>query len=478
MKILFVTSEAVPFAKTGGLADVAFSLPRAIKKLGHDIRIVMPMYKNIINNYSNQFNFVKSYGVPMNWRHMHAGVFEYQNDGITYYFIDNQQFFNRDGYYGYPDDGERFAFFSKAVLDTVCADIFEPDIVHLNDWHTAPIALLMKDVMYSDAKIKNAKSIYTIHNLHYQGIFPANMLGDLYGLDNSYLTSDKIEFNGNLNFAKIGIVYADIVNAVSRTYANEIKYEYFGEKLEGVIAANEYKLRGIVNGLDQDQYDPNKDQNIFVNYDTDDVVEKKKINKTTLQRLLRLDVNPDIPMVAMITRLVEQKGVDLVLRVLNEMIGLPVQFVVLGTGERMYEEALKALDSYHSSKMSANIYFDNALASRIYAASDIFLMPSLVEPCGLGQLVAMRYGSIPVVRQTGGLMDTVLPYNKYEDTGNGFGFMNINAHEMLDVIKNAVNVYYNDRDSWDRLVKRAMENDSSWDKSAREYVECYESLLN
>lgn len=477
MKILFVASEAVPFAKTGGLADVAYSLPKALRDLGHDVRIVLPMYKNIIDNYSSSFTFVKSYGVPMNWRHQHAGVFEYTHENITYYFIDNQFFFNRDGYYGYGDDGERFAYYSKAVLDTICVDIFVPDILHLNDWQTAPIALLLKDPMYENAAVAKAKTIYTIHNLHYQGIFPINMLGDLYGLDNSYLTADKIEFNGSLNFSKAGIVYADLVTTVSRTYAKELKYEFFGEKLEGVIATHEHKIKGIVNGLDYDQYNPMTDPNLFERYGVEDAIAKKNKNKAMLQRLLRLDDDPKVPLIAMVTRLVDHKGIGLVLRVIKEMLDIPAQFIVLGTGERGYEDAFKVLDNQYPEKMSAHIYFDNKMASRIYAASDIFLMPSMIEPCGIGQLIAMRYGSIPVVRQTGGLMDTVQSYNQYDKSGNGFGFMNINAHEMLSTVKTAVSLYTDNHAEWEELVNRAMTTDSSWTRSASEYIECYKSVL-
>lgn len=478
MKILFVTAESVPFAKTGGLADVAFSLPKAIKEAGHDIRVIMPMYKKVIDNYYDRAKFLRSYDVSMNGKYQYAGIFEYENEGVTYYFLDNQQFFARDGLYGYDDDGERFAFFSKAVLDTICSDIFIPDVIHLNDWHTGPIALLLRDSMYKDALVSRAKSVFTIHNLGYQGVFPANMLHHLYGIDHSYLTHDKIEFHGNLNFAKAGIVFADMVTTVSRTYAHELRYPFFGEKLEGTISAQSFKMRGIVNGIDYDQFNPATDEHIFERYDVNNVLEKKVQNKIMFQRLLRMDQDPNIPMVGMVTRLVKEKGIDLVIRVINEMLDIPVQLVIIGTGDHSYENALKTLSNFNSNRLSANIYFDSKMASRIYAASDIFLMPSVIEPCGLSQMVAMRYGTIPLVRQTGGLMDTIYPYNKFEDSGNGFGFTNINAHDMLHVMREAVDVYHNDRAAWNRLILRAMNTDSTWNKSAGEYIHCYNEILN
>lgn len=476
MKVLFVTSEAVPFAKTGGLADVAYSLPKALVNLGHDVRIVMPKYKTISKEFESQFKFIKAYQVPMNWRQQYAGVFEYTYNDLTYYFIDNEQFFKRDGQYGYADDGERFAFFSKAVLDTVCKDIFTPDVLHLNDWHTGPIPLLVKDPMYSGTDIAKMKTVFTIHNLKYQGYFPIDMLGDLYGLDSSYLTPDKIEIFGTINFMKAGLMYADQVTTVSKTYADEIKYPYYGERLENVIAAIGDKLSGIVNGVDYEQYNPSKDAVIFETYGVEDAVEKKRKNKMMLQRLLRLKCDPDIPMVAMVTRLVEQKGIDLLLHVIDEMVNLPVQIVVLGTGDKSYEDALKSQDSFHPEMVSANIFFDNTMASRIYASADLFLMPSLVEPCGMGQLIAMRYGAIPLVRQTGGLMDTVEPYNQFDDTGTGFGFLNANAHEMLFTLKEALAVY-KQKDKWRGIVQRAMKTDVSWTVSAKDYLELYQKLI-
>lgn len=478
MRILFVTSESVPFAKTGGLADVAYALPKAIKEYGHDIRVIMPMHKKVIDQYYDKLHFIKSYNVSMNGKYQYAGVFEYVNEGVVYYFIDNQQFFKRDGLYGYDDDGERFAFFSKAVLDTVCSDIFFPEIIHLNDWHTGPIALLLRDPMYKDAIVSHAKSVFTIHNLGYQGVFPANMLHHLYGIDHSYLTHDKIEFHGSLNFAKAGIVFADRVTTVSRTYAHELRYPFFGEKLEGTISAQSFKMRGIVNGIDYDQFNPATDEHLFENYDVNTVIEKKRNNKIMFQRLLRLEQNPDIPMVGMVTRLVKEKGVDLVIRVLNEILSIPVQLVIVGTGDHSYENALKAFANYNSNKLSVHTYFDLRAASRVYACSDIFLMPSVIEPCGLSQMVAMRYGTVPLVRQTGGLMDTIYPYNKYEDSGNGFGFMNVNAHDMLHVLREAVDVYHHDREAWNRLIIRAMNTDSSWRTSAGEYINLYQELLN
>ncbi len=476
MKILFVASEAFPFVKTGGLGDVAYALPKALKAMGHDVRVVIPKYSHIHEEYQKDLKFIKSGTVAMNWRRQYAGLFEAKYEGLSYYFIDNESFFKRDGYYGYFDDGERFAFYAKAVLDMVCQNQFVPDVLHINDWHTAPIAMLVKDKMYSQSNIKNIKTVFTIHNLKYQGIFPLNMLCDFYGIDGDYyLNSERLEFNGNINFMKMGIVYADIVTTVSKTYAEEIKYPYYGEGLEGIIATRDVK--GIVNGIDYKVYDPAKDEDIFENYSVKTAVEGKRKNKKILQGLLRLKNDPDLPLVAMVTRLVKNKGLDLVLAVAEEIIASGAQLIVLGTGDAKYEDEFKRLDGYYPEMISANIYFDLKMATRIYSSSDIFLMPSLVEPCGIGQLIAMRYGSIPVVRQTGGLMDTVDPYNQFEDTGNGFGFMNSNAHEMLFKLKDALELY-RDKPKWENMIKRAMTTDLSWNYSAKQYSKLYKSLLD
>lgn len=475
MKILFVASEAVPFAKTGGLADVAYALPKALLDNGHEVCVVIPKYMHMHIPKDIKLEFLKSQDISMNWRVQYAGLFKANYNGLTYYFIDNEAHFKREGYYGYFDDGERFSFFSKAVLDLITEDVFTPDIIHINDWHTAPIALLIKDDMYAGTRSSQMKSVFTIHNLKYQGIFPKDMLSDFYGISDDYQVPELIEFNGNINFMKLGINLADQVTTVSKTYASEIRYPYFGEQLEGVVASRD--VRGIINGLDCDLFNPETDQNIFENYTVADALEKKRKNKMMLQRLLRLKTNPDIPMVAMVTRLVEQKGLDLVIHIAEELVKSGAQLVVLGTGEQRYEEALKSIDSYHPEMMSANIYFDITMASRIYASADIFLMPSLVEPCGIGQLIAMRYGTIPVVRQTGGLMDTVEPYNKYEEKGNGFGFLNANAHEMLFTLNDAIDVY-RDKHRWQKIVERAMSADHSWKNSAQAYENLYCELVN
>ncbi len=473
MKILFVASEAVPFAKTGGLADVAFALPKALANMGCDVRVVMPKYRQMSEALKQSMTFVKSTEVEMNWRRQYAGLFEAEYESVKYYFIDNESHFYRDHYYGYFDDGERFSFFSKAVIDVICQDEFVPDVIHLNDWHTAPIALLLKSTLYNQGILRNVKTVFTIHNLKYQGIFPKDMLADFYGINDDHLMRSA-EFDDNINFMKTGIVLADSVTTVSKTYAEEIKYPYFGENLESIIAMRQ--VQGIVNGLDYDLYTPAEDEAIFEKYTVDNSALKKPENKLMLQRVLGLKQGANIPMVAMVTRLVEHKGIDLVVHIAEELVNSGVQLVILGTGDRHYEETLKSIDSYHPEMMSANIYFDSTMAARIYASSDIFLMPSLIEPCGIGQLIAMRYGSIPVVRQTGGLMDTVEPYNKFENSGTGFGFLNVNAHEMLFTLKEAL-ALYQDKTVWHGLVKRAMTLDVSWQKSATAYKALYDDIV-
>ncbi len=476
MKVLFAAAEAAPFMKTGGLADVAHALPKALNAKGEDVRVVMPLYGLIHDVYKEQMELVGETSVRLNWRDQYVGVYSLVHDGTVFYFIDNEYYFKRDSLYGHYDDGERFSYFAKAILALPALLDFKPDLIHANDWHTGAVPLLLHDYKKTDPSFRGIRTLYTIHNLKYQGIFDHSVLTDLLDLNMSYFHEDGVAFHGHINFMKAGIVYADHVSTVSETYAHEIQFPFFGEGLDGLLRHHAHKLSGIVNGIDYDIYYPFRDEHLYVNYDAR-CVKRKNENKTFLQDRLRLPVNPDVPMIAMVTRLADMKGLDLIRHILDELLQLDVQFVLLGTGEKEYENYFREYESYFPDKLSANIYFDNDLAHKIYAASDLFLMPSLYEPCGLGQLIALRYGSIPVVRETGGLKDTVIPYNAFTGEGNGFGFKNYNAHELLFKIKDAL-ALYEDQKSWNRFVRQAMRFDYSWEQSGGQYLTLYRSIIN
>ncbi|KRQ87378.1 Glycogen synthase [Caloramator mitchellensis] len=475
MNILFATSESYPFLKTGGLADVAYALPRALRRLGIDARVIMPKYGDIKYEYSLMMKHIGHFNVQLGWRNQYCGVEYLEYDGIPFYFIDNEYYFKRGGAYGYSDDDERFVFFSRAVVEAINYIDFIPDVIHCNDWHTGAVPLLLKSTYSNSPNHKDIKSIFTIHNLRYQGVFDKKILWDLLGLDDYYYTDDRLKYYDGVSLMKAGIIYSDKVTTVSNTYAEEIKTPFYGEGLQGLLSAHSYKLLGIVNGIDYEVYNPLTDKYIYRNYDANNI-EAKKENKMALQRELNLPVNPDIPMIGMVTRLTKQKGLDLIAQVMQEILEMDVQFVLLGTGDYIYEEAFKYFSRVFPSKISSNIRFSEELSRRIYASSDLFLMPSLFEPCGIGQLLALRYGSLPIVRETGGLKDTVKPYNEYTGEGNGFSFANYNAYEMLNIIRYAVTVYYNQKDAFDNLVVNAMKSDNSWDESAKLYIELYNSI--
>ena len=480
LKVLYVASEAVPFIKTGGLADVAGSLPKALIKQGVDIRVVMPKYGKISHEYLDKMEHVYDGEFTMAWRTKFLGIDKLELDGVTFYFIDNQEYFYREGFYGYGDDAERFAFFSRAALEILPKDDFWPDVIHTNDWHTALVNLYLRLDHIGDARYEKIKTVFTIHNLKYQGVFPKDVMADALGLDWKYFNNGDLEYYDAVNFMKGAIIYADNVTTVSRTYAQEIQYEYFGEGLDGLLRSRAADLHGITNGLDTTIYNPEKDPYLtdpFTPYDADTALETKTDNKVALQHILDLPLERRTPLVAMVTRLVEAKGLDLVVRVLDELLEHEnMQFVLLGTGDRVYEDWFRELAWRHPTKVSTNIYFSDEMAQRIYASSSIFLMPSAYEPCGLGQLIAMRYGAIPVVRATGGLTDTVIPYNKATGEGNGFLFADYNAHDMMYTIKKALTIY-RDLGAWKRLMKNAMQADYSWARSSKEYKALYERLI-
>lgn len=476
MKVLFAVSECVPFVKSGGLADVAGSLPKELKKLGTDVRIVLPKYGSIPDTYKKKMKKIREFSVSVGWRNQYCGIEELVHDGVIFYFVDNEYYFLRDQLYGYFDDGERFAYFSRAVLESIRELDFYPDIIHCHDWHTGMVPFLL-NVQYRHAKeYASIKSVFTIHNLQFQGIMPKEALTDLFGLDELCFNAEQLEFYGCINFMKAALTSADKITTVSPTYKAEIQNEYYGEKLDGLLRLRDEDLTGILNGIDADFYDPENDQMIAAPYNVNLLTNKGK-NKLSLQKLAGLPEQPEVPIIAMITRLTSQKGLDLVKCVFQELMSEEVQFVVLGTGEDEFEQFFAGMEQVYPEKVRAYIRFNEELAHKIYAGADLFLMPSKFEPCGLGQLIAMRYGTIPVVRETGGLNDTVHSYNGDAGEGNGFSFTNFNAHDMLHTINRAI-YFYSRKEEWKELVKRTMSLDYSWAQSAFKYSKLYEGLVS
>ncbi|MDR7869667.1 MAG: glycogen synthase GlgA [Tissierellaceae bacterium] len=475
MKVLYVSSEASPFIKTGGLADVAGSFPKALKQNGCDIRVVLPLYSSISHEYRLRMKNIGFFYVELGWRRQYAGVLSLEHEGVTFYFIDNEYYFKRYNIYGEIDDHERFIFFSKAATILPRYLFFKPDIVHANDWHTGLIPLYIKDFAKGDGFYKEIKSVFTIHNLKYQGVFSDFVLEDVAGLSREYFREDGLKFYDSINLMKAGIVYCDRLTTVSGSYAVEIKTDYFGERLDGILRSQEYKLSGIVNGIDYDIYNPLTDKNLVKNFDSNSLSNKVE-NKKELQRIYNLPVREDVPLLSMVTRLVAMKGLDLVRFILDELLQEDVQLVLLGTGDKEYENMFRYFQEKYPEKVASRIYFNEKESHLIYGGSDIFIMPSLAEPCGISQLIALRYGTIPVVREVGGLKDTVIPYNEYTGEGNGFSFANFNAHELLSTIKRALSLYQ-DKDKWNKLVNQAMEAKHDWDESSKEYLKLYSSLM-
>ncbi|AWK50152.1 glycogen synthase GlgA [Clostridium beijerinckii] len=475
MRVLFVASEAAPFIKSGGLGDVAGALPKELAQKGEDVRVVIPKYKEINYEVRDKLRFNKWFTVRVGWREEYCGVFECIYNGVTYYVLDNEKYFNRDGLYGFYDDAERFAFFDRAVLDMLKEIDWQPDLIHCNDWQTGMIPVLLKlQYKRNDMFYWNMKSVYSIHNIAFQGIFDPQILPELFGFDMELYDNTCLKFDDGVSFMKGGLYYSDIITTVSNSYANEIQTPEYGQRLDGVLREKSYALRGIINGIDYDEFNPKTDKFIKNNYDINSI-ENKSINKTELQKELGLTVDENIPMIAMVTRLTQQKGLDLLVNISDILLQQNVQLVVLGNGDKHYEDHFKWLDYRYGNKVSTNIKFDHVLANKIYAACDMFLMPSLFEPCGLGQLIALRYGSIPIVRETGGLKDTVTAYNEFTGEGNGFSFTNYNSDDLYNVIQYALGIYKNKKE-WSNLVNQAMNCDNSWNKSAEIYLNMYREL--
>lgn len=473
MKVLFVAAEAAPFVKVGGLGDVIGSLPKSLKEEGIDARVVLPLYSSI-DKQKYKLKFIKYIFVNLGWRRNYCGIFETEIDGIKFYLIDNEYYFNRGNVYGQHDDGERFAFFSRAALEILPEINFQPDIINVNDWHTALSVLYLDDFKSRGFEFySNIRSVISIHNIEFQGKFNPYLLGDLFGLDNKYF--DALIYNGDLNLLKGAIQLADRINTVSETYAHEILEPYFSYGMDSILRVEQGKLHGIINGLDTEKFDPKNDNQIYKKF-TIKTKENKKYNKLGIQKDLGLAVDENIPMIGMVTRLTHQKGIDLVLAVVDEILKTGAQLVILGTGDSLYEQELRYLEDRYKSQVRSLIMFSSEVSSKVYAASDLFLMPSKTEPCGLSQMISMRYGTLPIVHRVGGLRDTVLPFDKEKNIGNGFTFESFNALDMLNAIHRALDIYYNDKKSFSDIIVRAMKTDVSWETSARKYINMYKEI--
>lgn len=478
--ILFAASECVPFIKTGGLADVAGALPKMFNKDEYDVRVIIPNYTCIPEKYRNNFKYITHFYMELGTRFdsVHVGIMEYRHEGVTFYFVDNEFYFNGDKPYADTRyDIEKFTFFSKAVLAILPVINFRPDIIHCHDWQAGLIPVFMKTLYANNEFYSRTKTIMTIHNLRFQGVWDIDTFKFLTALPDYMFTPDKLEFKEDANMLKGGMVYADYITTVSDTYAGEIQTEYYGEGLDGLLRARNQSLCGIVNGIDYDAYNPQNDKDIYKTYTARTMKKSKAANKRALQEELGLPVDENKFMIAVISRLTDQKGLDLIDATLDRIADENTQFVVIGTGEERYENLFKHFEWKYPERVSANIFFSEAFAHKVYAASDAMLVPSRFEPCGLTQLIAMRYGSVPIVRETGGLKDTVAPYNEYEGTGTGFSFTNYNAEDMLNVINYAKHIYYDDRKAWDDIAKRGMTADYSWNTSARKYEQLYDMII-
>lgn len=476
MKVLLCASECVPFIKTGGLADVVGSLPKALKAQGVDVRVMLPKYRLIDYEYVGRMEHLGHFNLLFGPVPTYCGIDTLTLDGIPFYFVDNLALFGGDKVYtGDEQEGIRFAFFCRAVLESMKQIDFFPDILHCNDWQTGLIPPMLKEQYQGDERYQNIQTVYTIHNLRFQGLFDRDRIHSVVGLPDRCYTSETMEFYGLVSFMKGGIVYSDRVTTVSPTYAEEIRTGYFGERLDGLLRARQDVLSGILNGIDVENYDPATDAHLGAHYDAKNPSQKKK-NKRLLQEEMGLQKR-DVPVLSMVTRLTSQKGLDLIACVLDDLMKLDIQIAILGMGDRHFESILQDAVERYPGRIAMRNELNEGLARRVYAGSDLYLMPSQFEPCGLSQMIAMRYGTIPIVRETGGLRDSVQPYNRYTDEGTGFGFRNYNAHEMLYTVEQAVSYWNNDRDMWARLVQRAMTADFSWNASAKQYLKLYRTLV-
>lgn len=477
MKILFAASEAAPFFKTGGLGDVAHALPKELAKKGVDIRVVLPYYSAMPQKYQDMTEDVLNFTIKVGLKDVYCGIKTLQLDGITYYFIDNQDYFYRPSLYGHWDDGERFGFFSMAIIEMMEKVDFIPDVIHVNDWQTAMVPVLLVDKYHWIEAYQSIRKVLTIHNILFQGIYNPEILYHVFGTGTNILREDGVYYYGDVNYLKGGINFSDVVTTVSPSYANEIQTPEFGMGLEGVLQYNSWKIRGIINGIDYEMNDPSADPRIPYHYSKQEKSGKAK-NKRALQERVGLPVEADIPILASVSRLTSQKGFQLIQEKMEELVHTrEVQIIILGTGDEEFERSFLYFQEKYPDKVRSIIDFDIELAQQIYAGADLFLMPSAFEPCGLSQMISMRYGTLPLVHETGGLKDTVVPYNFATGEGTGFSFNGFNSYNLLGTIYRALDVYEKQPKAWEMLMDQAMEADFSWQQPALDYIKIYESLL-
>ena len=473
MKVLFAASEASPFVKVGGLGDVMGGLPKELKKKGIDARVILPLYSAIKPELREKMEYITNINVSNSWRNSYCGIFKAVVDDVIYYFIDNEQYFPRDKIYGAYDDGEIFAFFSRAVLEVLPVIEFIPDIINANDWHTAMVPVYLNVFYKHREEYSNIKTVLSIHNIEFQGKFDSYLLGQLFGMDVCH--KSLMSYDGDINVLKAGIEAADLVSTVSKNYAEEILYPEHSFGLHYILNARKGKLRGIVNGIDTEVFNPETDKNIKTNYSASRI-QNKRFNKQDIRKEMALSQDEDVPLIAMVTRLTKQKGLDLFYPVMDELSNLPMQLIILGTGDEEYENMLRGWEYNRHDKIRSVIKFSSSYASKIYAGADLFLMPSKSEPCGLSQLISMRYGTVPIVHTVGGLKDTVIPYNPETKEGCGITFQSYNSYDMLDAVKRAIDLYY-DKNNFRQLRKNAMNVDVSWNNASLEYIKMYKELV-
>ncbi|MEY8292507.1 glycogen synthase GlgA [Carnobacteriaceae bacterium 52-44] len=477
MKLLFAATECAPFFKSGGLGDVLGALPKELAKQEHKVKVVLPYFVQLIpEEYKEQMKDVANFTVEVGWRNQYCGIKTLKQNGVTYYFIDNLYYFDRPALYGYDDDAERFAFFQLAAIEMLEVIDYIPEIFHVNDWQTAVIPVLLKDKYQWKIKLRDIRTVLTIHNLMFQGVYDQFVLFDLFGIGYDAFHEHGLKYYDNVNFLKGGIYYSDLVTTVSPTYANEIQTPEFGMGLHEDLQKVDNKLVGLLNGIDYDSYNPETDDTIPATFSVDDLSGKAK-DKEALQERVDLPVEPDIPLIGVVTRLDEQKGIQLIIDSLDELLGFRnVQLVLLGTGKPYFEEAFRHFTNKYPDKFKGIIDFDVNLAQLIYAGCDLFLMPSAFEPCGLSQMNSMRYGTLPIVHEVGGLADTVIPYNHETGEGTGFSFYDFDAQTMLNTIDHALTIYYDFPEQWEGLIVQAMEENNSWEHAAQAYIEQYKYL--
>lgn len=477
IKILFAASEAVPFIKTGGLGDVAGSLPFALREAGADVSVILPKYGLIPAKYREQMVHIAEFYVPLAWRSVYCGIEKLIYQGVSYYFVDNEAYFKRDGMYGYFDDGERFAFFSKAICEAIqFLPELQCDVLHCNDWQTALATVFLREFYQASEACRRVATVFTVHNVKFQGQFSDAVLQDILGLADNPVAASQLYCNGDsINYMRGALCYADLITTVSPSYASELQMPFFGEGMDALFRRRSNVLRGILNGIDIQAWNPANDSFIERQYSINNLSDKAK-NKAALQRELGLREDPERPLVVMIGRLTNQKGLGLVRYAMSKIMEHGIQVAILGTGDKDQEDAFRYFDWTYGDMMAARITFDSALSHRMYAGGDMLLMPSEFEPCGLSQMIAMRYGTLPVVRETGGLRDSVVAYNKFTGEGNGFSFANMNADEMADCLLEACEVYWTDKNAWNQLQRQAMATDFSWDVASKQYLDAYYGL--